>query len=194
LNELYPILIGLSVLIFLDPKFYRVLIYSTLFNFVVALISLQAKPFSGAVLFIFGCVFFPLIAWFAIESCEKEERERIWHLVLIAAITIPALFIFFSSFQMSLDHVMLFMLFAFSLLAILSARNLLKFLFIFDIAENSLILLAYSFFPANVFTNISTVVFIEIATFLPFVLLTYLTVHIFKKYRSLNPWHLWHSP
>ena len=194
MNELYLILIGLSTLIFLDPKFYRVLVYGWVFNFVVAFISMQAKPLSGMVLFVFGCIFFPLLVWSAIESCEKEERERIWHLVVITVIAIPALFLFFSYFQMSVDHMMLFMLFAFSLIAILTARNLLKFLFLFDVAENSLILLAYSFFPVNIFTNISTVVFIEIATFLPFVLLTYLTVHIFEKYRSLNPWHLWHSP
>jgi hypothetical protein len=74
----------------------------------------------------------------------------------------------------------------------LTAKNLLKFLFIFDVAENTLILTAYSFFSANITQNLPSVIFIEMATFLPFILLTYLTIHMFKKYRSLNPWRLWH--
>jgi len=87
---------------------------------------------------------------------------------------------------------MLFLIFAFSMIAILTAKNLLKFLFIFDVAENTLILTAYSFFSANITQNLPAVIFIEMATFLPLVLLTYLTIHMFKKYRSLNPWRLWH--
>jgi hypothetical protein len=183
----------LSVLIFLDYKFYRVLAYSIVFNLTVSLMNMQTDMASGTMLFVFGCVFFPLLMWFAIEKCEKEERESSKDLIIIAVVSIPALFLFFNFLGITFDHAMLFLIFAFSLLSLLTAKNLLKFLFIFDVTENVLILTAYSFFSANIAENIPAVVFVEMATFLPFVLLTYLTIHMFKKYRSLNPWHLWHS-
>lgn len=192
MNPLYPILLLLSIMIFLDRKFFRVLLYTLTFNFVVAMVSLQVEMVSGTVLFMFGCVFFPLLMWFAIEKCEKEEREWFKELLAIAVVSILALYVFFTSLGITEDHAMLFMIFAFSLIATLTAKNLLKFLFIFDTAENALILTAYSFFSTNIMQNLPAVVFIEMATFLPFVLLTYLTIHMFKKYRSLNPWHLWH--
>jgi len=192
MNPLYPALLLLSVMIFLDRKFFRVLAYSVAFNFIVAMISLQIEMVSGTVLFIFGCLFFPLLMWFAIEKCEKVEKEWFKELVAITVISIPALYLFFGYLGITEDHAMLFLIFAFSLIAALTAKNLLKFLFIFDVAENTLILTAYSFFSANILQNLPSVIFIEMATFLPFVLLTYLTIHIFKKYRSLNPWRLWH--
>ena len=192
MNPLYPALLLLSVMIFLDRKFFRVLAYSVAFNFIVAMISLQIEMVSGTVLFIFGCLFVPLLMWFAIEKCEKVEKEWFKELVAITVISIPALYLFFGYLGITEDHAMLFLIFAFSLIAALTAKNLLKFLFIFDVAENTLILTAYSFFSANILQNLPSVIFIEMATFLPFVLLTYLTIHIFKKYRSLNPWRLWH--
>lgn len=192
MNVLYPVLLLLSIMIFLDRKFFRVLLYALAFNFVVAMVSMQVEVFSGTILFIFGCVFFPLLMWFAIESCEKEEREWFVELLAITVVCLPALYFFFTYLGISDDHTVLFMIFAFSLIATLTSKNLLKFLFIFDVAENSLILTAFSFFSTTALQNLPAVVFIEMATFLPFVLLTYLTVHIFRKYRSLNPWHLWH--
>jgi len=192
MNPLYPVLLLLSIMIFLDYKFFRVLAYAIAFNFIVAIISLQMEMVSGTVLFIFGCIFFPLLMWFAIEKCEKVEREWFKEMVAITVISVPALYLFFTYLGITEDHAMLFLIFAFSLIAILTAKNLLKFLFIFDVAENTLILTAYSFFSANITQNLPAVIFIEMATFLPFVLLTYLTIHMFKKYRSLNPWRLWH--
>ena len=192
MNPLYPVLLLLSIMIFLDYKFFRVLAYAIAFNFIVAIISLQTEMVSGTVLFIFGCIFFPLLMWFAIEKCEKVEREWFKEMVAITVISVPALYLFFTYLGITEDHAMLFLIFAFSLIAILTAKNLLKFLFIFDVAENTLILTAYSFFSANITQNLPAVIFIEMATFLPFVLLTYLTIHMFKKYRSLNPWRLWH--
>ncbi len=192
MNPLYPILLLLSIMIFLDYKFFRVLAYAIAFNFIVAMVSLQMEIVSGTVLFVFGCIFFPLLMWFAIEKCEKVEREWFKELVAITVISVPALYLFFTYLGITGDHAMLFLIFAFSLIATLTAKNLLKFLFIFDVAENALILTAYSFFSANLIKNLPAVVFIEVATFLPFILLTYLTIRIFKKYRSLNPWRLWH--
>ena len=192
MNPLYPALLLLSIMIFLDYKFFRVLAYAIAFNFIVAIVSLQTEMVSGTVLFIFGCIFFPLLMWFAIEKCEKVEREWFKEMVAITIVSVPALYIFFTYLGITGDRAMLFLIFAFSMIAILTAKNLLKFLFIFDVAENALILTAYSFFSANLIENLPAVVFIEMATFLPFILLTYLTIHIFKKYRSLNPWRLWH--
>ena len=192
MNPLYPVLLLLSIMIFLDYKFFRVLAYAIAFNFIVAIVSLQTEMVSGTVLFLFGCIFFPLLMWFAIEKCEKVEREWFKEMVAITIISVPALYLFFTYLGITEDHAMLFLIFAFSMIAILTAKNLLKFLFIFDVAENALILTAYSFFSANLIKNLPAVVFIEVATFLPFILLTYLTIHIFKKYRSLNPWRLWH--
>jgi hypothetical protein len=192
MNLLYPLLLLLSIMIFLDYKFFRVLAYAIAFNFIVAMVSLQMEIVSGTVLFVFGCIFFPLLMWFAIEKCEKVEREWFKEMVAITIVSVPALYIFFTYLGITEDRAMLFLIFAFSMIAILTAKNLLKFLFIFDVAENALILTAYSFFSANLIENLPAVVFIEMATFLPFVLLTYLTIHIFKKYRSLNPWRLWH--
>ena len=192
MNPLYPVLLLLSIMIFLDYKFFRVLAYAIAFNFIVAIISLQMEMVSGTVLFIFGCIFFPLLMWFAIEKCEKVEREWFKEMVAITIISVPALYLFFTYLGITEDHAMLFLIFAFSMIAILTAKNLLKFLFIFDVAENTLILTAYSFFSANITQNLPAVIFIEMATFLPFILLTYLTIHMFKKYRSLNPWRLWH--
>jgi len=192
MNLLYPALLLLSIMIFLDYKFFRVLAYAIAFNFIVAIISLQTEMVSGTMLFVFGCIFFPLLMWFAIEKCEKVEREWFKEMVAITVISVPALYLFFTYLGITEDHAMLFLIFAFSLIAILTAKNLLKFLFIFDVAENALILTAYSFFSANIAQNLPAVIFIEMATFLPFVLLTYLTIHMFKKYRSLNPWRLWH--
>ena len=192
MNPLYPILLLLSIMIFLDYKFFRVLAYAIAFNFIVAIVSLQTEMVSGTVLFLFGCIFFPLLMWFAIEKCEKVEREWFKEMVAITIISVPALYLFFTYLGITEDHAMLFLIFAFSMIAILTAKNLLKFLFIFDVAENALILTAYSFFSANITQNLPAVIFIEMATFLPFILLTYLTIHIFKKYRSLNPWRLWH--
>jgi hypothetical protein len=154
---------------------------------------LQKDIISGSVLLVFGCIFFPLLMRFAIEKCEKEERGNLKEMIAVTLVSLPALFLFLNTLNMTEDHILLFMLFAFSLIAILTAKNLLKFLFIFDVTENSLILTAYSFISANISGSISSVVFIEMTTFLPFVLLTYLTVQLFKKYRSLNPWHLWQS-
>jgi hypothetical protein len=192
MNPLYPVLLLLSIMIFLDYKFFRVLAYAIAFNFIVAIVSLQTEMVSGTVLFIFGCIFFPLLMWFAIEKCEKVEREWFKEMVAITIISVPALYLFFTYLGITEDHAMLFLIFAFSMIAILTAKNLLKFLFIFDVAENTLILTAYSFFSANITQNLPAVIFIEMATFLPFILLTYLTIHMFKKYRSLNPWRLWH--
>ncbi len=192
MNLLYPILLLLSIMVFLDYKFFRVLAYAVIFNFIVAMVSLQTEMVSGTVLFVFGCIFFPLLMWFAIEKCEKVEKEWFKELVAIAVVTVPALYILFTYLGISQDHAMLFLIFAFSMIATLTAKNLLKFLFIFDVAENTLILTAYSFFSVNIAQNLPSVIFIEMATFLPFVLLTYLTIHVFKKYRSLNPWNLWH--
>ena len=192
MNPLYPALLLLSIMIFLDYKFFRILAYAIAFNFIVAIISLQMEMVSGTVLFIFGCIFFPLLMWFAIEKCEKVEREWFKEMVAITMISVPALYLFFTYLGITEDHAMLFLIFAFSMIAILTAKNLLKFLFIFDVAENTLILTAYSFFSANITQNLPAVIFIEMATFLPFILLTYLTIHMFKKYRSLNPWRLWH--
>jgi hypothetical protein len=192
MNPLYPVLLLLSIMIFLDYKFFRVLAYAIAFNFIVAIISLQTEMVSGTVLFLFGCIFFPLLMWFAIEKCEKVEKEWFKEMVAITIISVPALYLFFAYLGITEDHAMLFLIFAFSMIAILTAKNLLKFLFIFDVAENTLILTAYSFFSANITQNLPAVIFIEMATFLPLVLLTYLTIHMFKKYRSLNPWRLWH--
>jgi len=192
MNPLYPVLLLLSIMIFLDYKFFRVLAYAIAFNFIVAIISLQTEMVSGTVLFLFGCIFFPLLMWFAIEKCEKVEKEWFKEMVAITIISVPALYLFFMYLGITEDHAMLFLIFAFSMIAILTAKNLLKFLFIFDVAENTLILTAYSFFSANITQNLPAVIFIEMATFLPLVLLTYLTIHMFKKYRSLNPWRLWH--
>jgi len=192
MNPLYPVLLLLSIMIFLDYKFFRVLAYAIAFNFIVAIISLQTEMVSGTVLFLFGCIFFPLLMWFAIEKCEKVEKEWFKEMVAITIISVPALYLFFTYLGITEDHAMLFLIFAFSMIAILTAKNLLKFLFIFDVAENTLILTAYSFFSANITQNLPAVIFIEMATFLPLVLLTYLTIHMFKKYRSLNPWRLWH--
>ena len=192
MNPLYPVLLLLSIMIFLDYKFFRVLAYAIAFNFIVAIISLQTEMVSGTVLFLFGCIFFPLLMWFAIEKCEKVEKEWFKEMVAITIISVPALYLFFTYLGITEDHAMLFLIFAFSMIAILTAKNLLKFLFIFDVAENTLILTAYSFFSANITQNLPAVIFIEMATFLPLVLLTYLTIHVFKKYRSLNPWRLWH--
>jgi hypothetical protein len=192
MNPLYPVLLLLSIMIFLDYKFFRVLAFAIAFNFIVAIVSLQMEMVSGTVLFIIGCIFFPLLMWFAIEKCEKVEREWFKGMVAITVISVPALYLFFTYLGVTEDHAMLFLIFAFSLIAILTSKNLLKFLFIFDVAENTLILTAYSFFSANIAQNLPAVIFIEMATFLPFILLTYLTIHMFKKYRSLNPWRLWH--
>ena len=192
MNPLYPVLLLLSIMIFLDYKFFRVLAYAIAFNFIVAIVSLQTEMVSGTVLFLFGCIFFPLLMWFAIEKCEKVEKEWFKEMVAITIISVPALYLFFTYLGITEDHAMLFLIFAFSMIAILTAKNLLKFLFIFDVAENTLILAAYSFFSANITQNLPAVIFIEMATFLPLVLLTYLTIHMFKKYRSLNPWRLWH--
>ena len=192
MNPLYPVLLLLSIMIFLDYKFFRVLAYAIAFNFIVAIVSLQTEMVSGTVLFLFGCIFFPLLMWFAIEKCERVEREWFKEMVAITIISVPALYLFFTYLGITEDHAMLFLIFAFSMIAILTAKNLLKFLFIFDVAENTLILTAYSFFSANITQNLPAVIFIEMATFLPLVLLTYLTIHMFKKYRSLNPWRLWH--
>jgi len=192
MNPLYPVLLLLSIMIFLDYKFFRVLAYAIAFNFIVAIVSLQTEMVSGTVLFLFGCIFFPLLMWFAIEKCERVEREWFKEMVAITIISVPALYLFFTYLGITEDHAMLFLIFAFSMIAILTAKNLLKFLFIFDVAENTLILTAYSFFSANITQNLPAVIFIEMATFLPLVLLTYLTIHVFKKYRSLNPWRLWH--
>jgi hypothetical protein len=192
MNPLYPVLLLMSIMIFLDYKFFRVLAYAIAFNFIVAIISLQTEMVSGTVLFLFGCIFFPLLMWFAIEKCEKVEKEWFKEMVAITIISVPALYLFFAYLGITEDHAMLFLIFAFSMIAILTAKNLLKFLFIFDVAENTLILTAYSFFSANITQNLPAVIFIEMATFLPLVLLTYLTIHMFKKYRSLNPWRLWH--
>jgi len=194
MNIVYMVLLLLSVMILLDKKFYRILVYSVTFNLIVAVMSLEIEMVSGSILFLFGCVFFPLLMWFAIEKCEKVEREGMKELAAFTVISISALFFFLTSIGIGFDHMMLFIIFAFSLISLLTAKNLLKFLFIFDVAENTLILMAYSFFSANLLTNLPAVVFIEMATFLPLVLLTYLTIHMFKKYRSLNPWHLWQSP
>lgn len=193
MNPIYFILIFLSAMVFIDFKFYRILAYCVIFNFIVALISLQTEPVTGTVLFLFGCILMPLLMWFAIEHSEKEEREPVRHMIAVAAICIPALIIFFGMIGITTDHNLLFTLFSFSLISILTSKNLLKFLFIFDIAKNILILTALSFFTARTFENLAIVLFIEITTFLPFVLLVYLTIHIYKKYRSLNPWHLWQS-
>jgi len=194
MNIVYILLLLLSVMILLDRKFYRVLAYSVAFNLIVAVMSLGVEMVSGSMLFLFGCVLFPLLMWFAIEKCEKVERESMKELAAVTVISISALLFFLTSIGISFDHMMLFIIFAFSLISLLTAKNLLKFLFIFDVAENTLILMAYSFFSANILTNLPAVIFIEMATFLPLVLLTYLTIHMFKKYRSLNPWHLWQSP
>jgi len=191
MNIAYLALLFLSMPIFLDYKFYRVLVYSTVFNILVALLSMQTDVASGIVLLVFGGILFPLIMRFAIKSTEKEERESMRWMIGIMGISAIALFLFLSYLGITMDHILLFMIFALSIIALLIAKNLLKFLFIFDVAENVLILAAYSFLPINVYLNLSEAMFIEIATILPFILLTYLTIHMYKKYRSLNPWHLW---
>jgi hypothetical protein len=194
MNPLYIALLALNALIFLDYKFYRVLTYAVVFNMIIAFIGVQSEPMSGLVLVFFGCVLFPVIMWFAIGSCEREERESLLEMTVIAAIALVAIYGFLSMIGITEDHALLFTVFAFSLVAIMTSKNLLKYIFIFDAAENTLILTAYSFFSGNMVLNIPAVIFIEIATFLPLVLLTYLTVRIYKRYRSLNPWHLWQSP
>lgn len=189
MNPVFIAVLVLGVLIFADKKFKRVLGYAFILNLIISLINMQFDFFLGVLIFFFGCVVFTAIAYVCIKKTETGEIRRRRAGLLVPLVSIPVLYLAFSFYGIA--AAILYTLLGYSVLCILFETNLLRYLFIFNYLRGILMLMSDYLGAAPLFGGVGIEVLIELASILPIALLAFLTVLLYKKYRSLGIWHIW---
>lgn len=177
---------ALACATFVDRRFSRVLVYSTAFNFIIVLLNLD-RPELGVMLFIFGCLLFPALLYYGIRSTEGSQQKLAAVPTVLGLGTIPV-FYYFLLETVPYSHLFGYLMLMVSIMFMLLTRNMLKLVFLFDLMENSLLVLATILSPAAILGNFALEFLIEAATFLPLIMLVFLMVQAYKTNRRLSLW------
>ena len=84
----------------------------------------------------------------------------------------------------------LYTLLAYAGVCMLFDANLLRYLFLFDFAENVMLLLSDYMGAAHIF-GLELELFLELATILSLSIFAFFTIALFRNYRSLMAWQIW---
>jgi len=168
----------LIALAFMDRHFKHSVIYLLIFNLLLSWIAFQKDPILGLVVLVFSAGFLPAISWWLVKRTEKRDVKRRW--VPVILILLPIIWILKPPFDVLI----------YSLFCILLSANLLKAFFGLAFSQASLLYCILRIATPPV-SGLMAEIFLELATFLPLLLLAYLTLELYRKYRNLSLWSIW---